>query len=207
MPKRLVVALCALLLAAGCGGDGNGGVTNPPGRGTLDGVVTGPGGPVPDALVVVTGVGQQQTNSDGRFNFTNVEPGSKTLSVSPPAGWELAAGEVAQKSATVAAGATVSVNWSLRLGNTTARTVEVGLAAASFNARDVTIPAGSTIRWVNQTAITHTISPTRTTQAGTWTDVTISGQGTEFEHTFGAAGTFDYVCKLHSGMTGVVRVH
>lgn len=207
MPKRLVVPLCALLLAAACGGDGNGGVTTPSGRGTLDGLISGPGGPVPEATVVATGVGQQQTNADGRFSFTNVEPGPRTLSVSPPSGWELAAGETAQKSATVTAGATVSVNWSLRLGSTAPRLVEVGMAAASFNSRDVTIPVGSTIRWVNQTAITHTISPTTPSQAGTWTDVTINGLGTEFEHTFGTTGTFAYVCKLHSGMSGVVRVH
>ena len=207
MPKRLVVALCALLLTAACSGDGNGGVTNPPGRGTLNGVVSGPGGPVPEAQVILTGVGQQETNGEGRFSFANVEPGPKTISVSPPAGWQLAGGEVAQKTATVAAGGTVSVNWSLRLGATVPVTVEVGLAAATFNSRDVTVPVGSTIRWVNQTAITHTISPNSPSQAGTWTDVTISGQGTEFAHTFGTAGTFDYVCKLHSGMTGVVRVH
>jgi plastocyanin len=152
-------------------------------------------------------VGQQETNSEGRFSFANVEPGPKTISVSPPSGWQLAAGEVAQKSATVAAGGTVSVNWSLRLGTTVPITVEVGLAAATFNSRDVTVPVGSTIRWVNQTSITHTISPNSPAQAGTWADVTISGQGTEFVHTFGTAGTFDYVCKLHSGMTGVVRVH
>lgn len=207
MPRRPVTVLLALAFVAACGGDGGGGVTNPPGRGTLEGAVSGPGGPVPGAHVALTGGGQQETNSDGRFSFTNVEPGAKTVTITPPAGWQLASGESAQKSATVAAGGTVAVNWSIRLANTTVRTVEVGLAAASFNSRDVTVPVGSTIRWVNQTSITHTISPSSPTQAGTWTDQTISGQGTEFEHTFGTAGTFDYVCKLHAGMNGVIRVH
>ncbi len=32
------------------------------------------------------------------------------------------------------------------------------------------------------------------------------GQGDTFEHTFDAAGTFDYVCGIHPSMTGSITV-
>lgn len=207
--RAIARVFCAALLAASCSGDGDGGggVTEPPGSGTLEGRVSGPGGGVPDARVTLSGGGSTETNRDGDFSFSGLEPGQFTVSVQPPSDFRLATGEEASKSATVASGGTASVNWGVVLIDTQARTVEVALNASSFSSADVTIPVGSTVNWVNQTAITHTISPDDPDQTGVWEDVTISGEGTEFDHTFGSTGTFDYVCKLHAGMTGVVRVH
>src|SRR5690606_21968036 len=109
----------------------------------------GPGGPIPNAQVTLTGGGSVSTNSDGAFSFTGLEPGVRTVTLSPPAGFQLASGETAAKSATVTSGGSVSVDWSLRLTDTTPRTVEVGLTANAFASNDVTIPTGSTINWVN----------------------------------------------------------
>ena len=162
---------------------------------------------MPDAQVTLTGGGAVETGDDGRFTLNNVEAGAKTITITPPSGWSLAGGETAQKQATVTAGGTATVNWSLRLTDSNARTVDVGLSATSFVSRDVTVPVGSTIHWENQTAVSHTISPNNPSQAGTWAEANISGTGTDFNHTFGTAGTFDYICKLHAGMTGVIRVH
>lgn len=209
MWKRPVSILAALLLIAGCGGDDGGGVTqpDPDETGRLQGEVTGPGGPIPEAVVTLTGGGEVTTGADGMFVFDDLDVGEATVTISPPAGFQLAQGEMTSKTATITSGGTASVGWSLRLSDTSPRTLEIGLTATSFSDPDVTIPVGSTVNWVNQTAITHTITPDDPAQPGTWVDETISGEGTEFDHTFGMAGTFDYVCKLHSGMTGVVRVH
>ena len=206
MWRRLVWATAVLTVATGCGGDGGGGPVDPNG-GTLQGTVTGPGGPIPGAQVSLTGGGSVETDGDGAYTFDDVEAGSKTVTVTPPTGFQLAQGETAAKSVTVASGGTATVNWSVRLADTSPRTVEIGMTANRFSDEDVAVPVGSTINWVNQTSVTHTISPNDPNKAGTWDDTTISGQGTEFDHTFDTAGTFDYVCKLHSGMTGVVRVH
>lgn len=204
MLRRNLLILSAFLVAGACGGDD---VTNPPGAGTLDGRVTGPGGPIPEAQVVITGGATQETDDEGRYTFNNVAAGQQTVTVTPPSGFVLASGETAAKSVTVTEGATASVDWSVRLSDTAPRTVEVGLSASSFNSADVTVPVGSTIKWENQAAITHTISPSIPTQVGTWVDVTVTADGEVFDHTFGTAGTFDYICKLHSGMAGVIRVH
>lgn len=213
MLRRHVLILSALLIAAGCsGGDGggggdNGGITGPADKGTLNGRATGPGGGVPNAQVSLTGGGTQKTDSEGHFTFTGVAPGSKTLTITPPTGFELAGGETAGKSAAVTAGGTASVNWSLRLSDNSPRSIDINLSASSFSPADVTLPVGSTVKWYNETAIAHTISPNSPNQAGTWPEANISGAGSTVSHTFGTAGTFDYVCKLHAGMTGVVRVH
>lgn len=209
MWKRHVwMVVGVLFLAAACSGDGGGTITPPdPDGGTLRGTVTGPGGPIPEAEIAVSGGGTMRTNGDGEFSFSNVPAGQKTVTITPPSGFELASGETAAKSANVPEGGTATLTWSLRLADTDPRDVEVGLTATTFTPRDVTIPVGSTIVWVNQTAVAHTISPNQPNEAGTWVDTNISGLNTEFEHTFSTAGTFDYVCKLHAGMTGVVRVH
>lgn len=210
MSRRFVLPVtAALFLFVGCGGDGggDGGPTEPQGKGTLSGEVAGPGGGIPGARVAIQGGPSVETNSEGEYSISDLEAGAKTVTVTPPAGFTLATGETASKSATVTANGTVTMNWSVRLTDTAPTAVEVGLSSNRFISDDVTVPVGSTVTWYNQTAITHTISPNNPSQAGTWEDQTISGEGTEFQHTFGTAGTYDYVCKLHSGMTGVIRVH
>jgi plastocyanin len=205
MMGRSVRLMAVVAVLAACGGDG-GGVVDPDG-GTLQGTVTGPGGGIPDALVSLSGGGSVRTEEDGTFSFDDVSAGQHTVTVTPPSEFQLASGETAAKSVSVSSGGTANVSWNVRLTNTSPRTVQVTMTAATFNAAEVTIPVGSTVNWVNQTATTHTISPTDASKPGSWDDTTISGLNADFDHTFGTAGTFDYVCKLHQGMTGVVRVH
>ena len=77
--------MVVLLAACGGGGGGDGGPTGP-NRGTLSGLVTGPGGPVPEAQVTLSGGGAVETNDDGRFTLNNVEAGARTLTITPPRG-------------------------------------------------------------------------------------------------------------------------
>lgn len=99
-----------------------------------------------------------------------------------------------------------------------ARIVAMGLA---FTPTDLTVPVGTTVRWVNEEAITHTIT------SGTWGDVNKStglrgtqtpdgkfdhtlspkGQdGSTFEFTFTAPGTYQFFCRPHAGMFGTITV-
>lgn len=206
MRKALVIIAAVVPLAAACGG-GGGGTTDPPMNGSVTGTVSGRGGGIPNATISLAGGGTQTTNGEGQFSFSNVSAGAKTLSLAPPTGFTLATGETAEKSASVAAGGTATVNWSLQLANTNPRTVDVEMGAVTFAPSDVVVPVGSTVRWVNGTATTHTVTPNNASQPGAWQDVTVSGSGTVFSHQFNTAGTYPYNCRLHGGMTGTVRVH
>lgn len=86
-------------------------------------------------------------------------------------------------------------------------TVEVSIGASTFNPASVQIPIGGTVTWRNATATAHTITPQSSGQAGSWANVNVPGEsGFTFTHRFNSAGTFDYECTLHAGMSGTVRV-
>lgn len=86
-------------------------------------------------------------------------------------------------------------------------TVTVRMGATSFSPANVTITQGSTVRWVNDQAIAHTITPNNPAQAGAWTSQNIAATtNAQFSHTFTTTGTYPYHCNLHSGMTGNITV-
>jgi plastocyanin/LysM repeat protein len=81
----------------------------------------------------------------------------------------------------------------------------------AFNPADVTIHVGQTVVWQNQDSVAHTTtsgscSGNVCTPSPGW-DSGILNPGQSFSHTFNAAGTFTYYCKIHgAAMQGVVRV-
>lgn len=91
-------------------------------------------------------------------------------------------------------------------------TVEVHMTAGSFSPANVTIRAGSSIRWVNDVGVTHTITPQNTSQVGVWARTLSSATGTALTHQFSTAGqTYNYRCEPHSssftsGMVGTITV-
>jgi plastocyanin len=82
-----------------------------------------------------------------------------------------------------------------------AATEEVALAGRAFSPSGVTVPVGSTVRWLNDDGEGHTVS----TLDGAF-DSGILTVGAAFEHTFSAPGTFDYFCAIHPEMQGTVTV-
>ncbi|HEY8589114.1 MAG TPA: plastocyanin/azurin family copper-binding protein [Naasia sp.] len=99
-----------------------------------------------------------------------------------------------------------------------AEVIAMGLA---FVPTDITVAAGTTVRWVNQEAITHTVT------SGPWGDVnestglrgsqtpdgtydhTLSPMGEDgdtFEFTFTEPGTYQFFCRPHAGMFGTITV-
>jgi plastocyanin len=90
----------------------------------------------------------------------------------------------------------------------TPQVVTVHLTAGlEFSPADVTIAPGTRVRWVNDAAVAHTVTPDNAAQAGAWATTALNAQGATFEHTFNAAGTFNYHCIPHApGMSGVIRV-
>lgn len=70
-----------------------------------------------------------------------------------------------------------------------------------FSPETVTIPVGTTVTWVNRTSVTHTV----TSRTGAFDSRDVQPGG-EFKYTFTQAGTYDYYCRYHGGMTGRIIV-
>ena len=84
--------------------------------------------------------------------------------------------------------------------------VEVTIGDFSFAPREVRVPVGTTVVWVNQGQAPHTV----TADDGSFDSQTLRN-GQRFSHTFTRAGTFAYACEFHGGpggvgMAGIIRV-
>ncbi|MCS6902922.1 MAG: cupredoxin family copper-binding protein, partial [Candidatus Bipolaricaulota bacterium] len=76
-----------------------------------------------------------------------------------------------------------------------------GYGTASFNPATVNITPGTTVTWVNEDSIAHTV----TSRDGLFDSPTLS-RGQRFSYKFDRAGTYGYFCKLHPAMVGQVVV-
>lgn len=92
------------------------------------------------------------------------------------------------------------------------RLVETGDDAEpyAFDDDEITIEAGTTVRWVHTHGVFHTVTSTDSQderQPNGLFDETLSSEDDAFEFTFEEPGTFHYYCKPHSGfMFGTVHV-
>jgi plastocyanin len=78
---------------------------------------------------------------------------------------------------------------------------EVGMKGLRFNPPVIEITPGTTVTWkFDDGSIPHNVKAVD----GAFTSPTTE-KGT-FTHTFGTAGTFDYKCDLHPGMSGRIIV-
>ncbi len=80
-------------------------------------------------------------------------------------------------------------------------TATVSLANDTFTSRAVTIAVGGTVIWTNNDGGAHTV-----TASDASFDSGVMAGGATFQRPFTAAGTYPYVCDLHSNMTGTVIV-
>jgi plastocyanin len=81
-------------------------------------------------------------------------------------------------------------------------TNEVWIQSMAFNPSVITVAAGTTIKWTNKEAITHTV----TSKTDLFDSGPIGSNGT-FSFTFPSAGTFDYHCTIHPSMVASVVVN
>ncbi|MDE3151542.1 MAG: hypothetical protein KGL93_04785, partial [Gemmatimonadota bacterium] len=82
-------------------------------------------------------------------------------------------------------------------GGSTSSSISVG--DNFFNPNSTTVKVGTTVTWTWSTSTTHNV---------TFADGTKSGNmsGGTYSRTFNSAGTFNYQCTIHGGMTGAVVV-
>ncbi len=84
---------------------------------------------------------------------------------------------------------------------------QVFMQNIAFNPVTRTVSAGTTVTWVNQDGVTHTV--TYDSGPGSAFDATVMG-GSSTSVTFNTAGTVQYHCRIHgapgSGMHGTIVV-
>lgn len=79
--------------------------------------------------------------------------------------------------------------------------VEVEMKRVVFQQKELRIPVGTTVRWVNKDPVAHT----STSDDGVWSSPSI-GPGETFEFTFTQTGEFAYHCVPHPFMTATIIV-
>jgi len=98
---------------------------------------------------------------------------------------------------------------------------DVEAISITFMPETITVTAGTTVRWVNAEAITHTLTSGAFTGVNASTgirdsetpdglfDVTLAPKGQDgdtFEFTYETPGTYPYYCDIHLSMNAVVIV-
>lgn len=81
---------------------------------------------------------------------------------------------------------------------------EVLVVDNEFEPKRAEVAVGDTVTWRFEGTQRHNISPIGDNRK-TWEASKVQKEGT-FTWTFDEAGTYKYVCTLHSGMTGSVTV-
>jgi plastocyanin len=77
--------------------------------------------------------------------------------------------------------------------------VEVTIEGFAFHPATITIAPGTTVTWINQDSVAHTVA-----LAGT--ESPRLDKGDSWSYTFDIAGTFDYICGIHPSMKGRIIV-
>ena len=85
--------------------------------------------------------------------------------------------------------------------NAPKKTTDATIKNMAFSPAQITVPAGSTVRWTNQDSIPHTV----TADNGKFNSGNLSS-GNSFEFTFTTPGTYSYHCSIHPNMKGTIVV-
>src|SRR5215831_13033544 len=77
----------------------------------------------------------------------------------------------------------------------------VSIKNMAFSPSSLNVTTGTTVTWVNNDGITHTV----TANDGSFNSGNLT-PGMSFTHTFNSVGTVSYHCSIHPMMTGSVVV-
>jgi plastocyanin len=81
-------------------------------------------------------------------------------------------------------------------------TEQVVIRDFAFVPPQLSVPAGSTVAWTNEDGTTHTVRDTK----GAVIASSNLNQGDTYTATFEDPGTYDYICTIHTNMSGTVTV-
>ncbi len=83
---------------------------------------------------------------------------------------------------------------------------KVSMHSIQFDPKTVTVKKGTTVEWVNNDSVNHDVTK-RTGPGPNFSSGTGNlGSGDTYKVTFNAAGTIQYECTVHPGMTGTIVV-
>jgi plastocyanin len=68
------------------------------------------------------------------------------------------------------------------------------------------VKAGTTVKWMNEDEIFHTVSAGEPGKNGGGFDGVLDGKGKSFSFTFSQPGTYSYYCERHEHMRGEIEV-
>ena len=88
-------------------------------------------------------------------------------------------------------------------GACTPGATQVCMSAASFDPATLTVSAGETVTWRNESSVAHTVTSDPSATESFDSDV---GVGGTFTRQFLTAGSYPYHCEIHTGMTGTLTV-
>lgn len=74
---------------------------------------------------------------------------------------------------------------------------QVVMQNTAFSPSSLTVTAGTTVKWTNNDAMTHTVSAGTPSAPSTMFDSGNMGMGATYQFTFNTKGTFQYYCKIH----------
>lgn len=89
--------------------------------------------------------------------------------------------------------------------NCTPAATQVCMVGLAFNPTTLTVAAGATVTWRNGSGTSHTVTSNQGSPATFDSDQI--GPGATFSRQFPSAGTFQYHCSNHPGMTGTIQVN
>ncbi|MCA9459022.1 MAG: cupredoxin domain-containing protein [Nanoarchaeota archaeon] len=78
--------------------------------------------------------------------------------------------------------------------------IEVSIRDSQFNPNDIVIEKGTTVKWTNYDSQGHTVTIENLFDSKTIT------KGKSFSYTFNEVGEFEYECKIHQDIKGVIIV-
>lgn len=79
---------------------------------------------------------------------------------------------------------------------------EVVMKGIMFEPKDITVKVGDKITWKNEDPVEHNAVAT----SGADFKSDLFGEGGTFDYTTTKAGTIEYECTVHPGMTGTITV-
>jgi len=103
--------------------------------------------------------------------------------------------------ATALAIATLAVTGAFPIASVQAVGVEVQIDQFTFAPQQVTVKAGTTVTWINDDDVPHTIA----SSTKLFKSKTLDTKD-RFSFTFTTPGTYEYFCSLHPHMTGSIVV-
>ena len=201
----LTVVLCPVIA---CGGSGGGG-TNPPPPPTVSSVTLSKTSVLikPTEQTTITATARDAGGSAiaGKTYTWNIDNSSVASMSTNGASATITGSNLGDAHVTATADQVTSTAALITVTNSISLTADVSVGAGGANAFDpssVDIGAGGHVNFNWGSSVTHNV---------TFDNSSIAGSGDKssgtFTATFAQAGTYNYHCTIHAGMTGVVNVH